>query len=64
MAEDTIVIDYTNWRGERRERKIRPIGIQFGETRHHPGRQWLMWALDEEVLRAFAMINIHSIKKI
>ena len=63
---NTIVLDYTDWRGERRERKVRPIGIEFGETRHHPKAQWLLWALDEEkgeeVIRAFAMVNINSFK--
>lgn len=59
---DDVVIDYTNWRGERRERTVKPIGIAFTSTPHHPQLQWIMWALDEEraVLRAFAMKNIHS----
>lgn len=63
-VDEIITIDYTNWRGERRERHVRPIGIQFTCTEHHPEKQWLMWGLEkkdnEEVLRAYAMVNIHG----
>ena len=57
-----VIIDYTNWRGERRERKIIPQYIVFGSTEYHPGQQWLLVAHDIEngARRTFAMDGIHS----
>lgn len=57
-----VIIDYTNWRGEQRERHVVPQYIVFGSTEHHPGQQWLLVAHDIEkgVRRAFAMAGIHS----
>ena len=57
-----VIIDYTNWRGERRERKIVPQYIVFGSTEYHPGQQWLLVAHDIEkgARRTFAMDGIHS----
>lgn len=58
------IIDYTNWRGERRERTVTPISIVFGPTEWHPEPQWLLEAIDSEKgLRRFAMANIHSWRK-
>jgi len=57
----TVTIDYTNWKGERRERTIIPINMYFGETKFHPGFQWLLDAYDLESRRkCFAMKDIHS----
>jgi predicted DNA-binding transcriptional regulator YafY len=55
-------IDYTNWRGERRARSVRPIRIEWGSNRWHPEPQWLLVAYDEEnnAERTFAMQSIHS----
>lgn len=57
-----VIIDYTNWRGEQRERHIVPQYIVFGSTEYHPGQQWLLVAHDLEkgVRRTFAMDCIHS----
>lgn len=57
-------IDYTNWRGERRTRIIRPLGVLFNSTEHHPEPQWLLSAIDVEKndVRFFALSNIHSWK--
>lgn len=57
-----VIIDYTNWRGERRERKVVPKYIAFGSSKHHPGQQWLLVAEDIEKgeRRTFAMDGIHS----
>jgi len=56
-----VVIDYTNWRGERALRRIRPLRIVFANNEWHPETQWLLEALDvdkgEE--RAFALISVH-----
>ena len=59
---EEVVIDYTNWRGIRSERKIVPKRITFGSTEHHPDPQWLLMAEDVEkgVDRSFAMSCIHS----
>lgn len=59
---EEVIIDYTNWRGERRERKIVPKYIAFGSSKHHPGQQWLLVAKDTEKGedRTFAMDGIHS----
>jgi predicted DNA-binding transcriptional regulator YafY len=59
-----IVIDYTNWKGERRERRVRPIELWYGSTEHHPEAQWFMQALDIEKddYRDFALKDIHSVR--
>jgi predicted DNA-binding transcriptional regulator YafY len=59
-----IIIDYTNWRGERRERHILPRTLWFGTTEHHPEPQWFILALDVEknATRDFALRDIHSVR--
>jgi predicted DNA-binding transcriptional regulator YafY len=62
-TEDCIVvIDYTNYRGERRERRVHPSSITFSCTEFHPENQWLLTALDLEKneMRVFAMKDVHS----
>lgn len=63
---DVVQIDYTNWRGVRRYRKIRPLGIKFCCTQYHLDMQWIVWVIDEEdgsdVVKAFAMSSIHEWK--
>ena len=60
--EDYVTIDYTNHRGERRVRLIRPMSIYFGATDWHKAMQWLLRAVDCEKgeVRDFAMSSIHS----
>jgi hypothetical protein len=58
-----VLIDYTNWRGERAVRRIRPTGrVAFENNEWHPETQWLLEAVDLETMstRTFAMANIHS----
>lgn len=57
-----VVIDYTNWRGVRRKRRIVPQDIRFGRSDWHPSDQWLMAAVDAETgsPHEFAMVGIHS----
>jgi hypothetical protein len=58
-----VRIDYTNWRGERRVRVIRPTGIMmFTATQSHPETQWLMEAFDPEdgKTKYFAVKDMHS----
>ena len=66
MAEwnwQTVRIDYTNWRGERRERLIIPTGFaHFGSNEWHPDTQWMLEAVDVDDMKTkdFAMKDIHS----
>jgi predicted DNA-binding transcriptional regulator YafY len=57
-----VRILYTNWRGERRMRLIRPIGIAHQSTPWHPKKQWVLHAHDEEKqeTRLFAMNAIEA----
>lgn len=60
---EEVVIDYTNWKGERQHRRIRPHYTIFTRMPpYHPGRGWLLCALDldKNAMRFFAMKNIHS----
>lgn len=57
-----VIIDYTNWRGERGLRRIIPLSIQFENSEWHPDTQWILHAVDVErgATREFAMVSIHS----
>ncbi len=65
LGRGTVLIDYTNHRGERRKRVISPVGVLLNsrEAEFHAG-QWVMRAIDVEraVVRDFALANIHSWK--
>jgi hypothetical protein len=56
-----VSIDYTNWKGERRERHIMPLMVWFGLSKYHQGAQWFMKALDLEdgQRKDFAMKDVH-----
>lgn len=64
MSERIIQIDYTNWRGVRRKRLVRPTGFMtFDSTEWHPEKQWLMEAIDVQsggVIKLFALKDIHG----
>jgi hypothetical protein len=69
MADEKteVMIDYTNWRGERRMRRIRPTGrLVFESNEYHRQPQYLIEAIDVEVegLRTFALEHIHSWRQI
>ena len=61
-SRQTVIIDYTNWRGERRERRVIPQYSIYGSNQWHPGNQWLwvMWDLEENKEKCFAASGIHS----
>jgi hypothetical protein len=62
-----VIIDYTSWKGVRRERKIAPMNIVFDETEFHQERQWLLRAVDIEdgmTIKHFAMKDIHGWKPV
>ncbi len=56
------VIDYTNHRGERGIRHIKPFAIRYGSSVHHHEDQWLLdaWDCDKGAERTFACRDIHS----
>ena len=60
--DQTVIIDYTNYRGERRERRVRPVEIFYGESPWHNGPQWFLRVEDDEKnqRRDFAMSEIHG----
>lgn len=63
MKSREVMIDYTNWRGERRVRRITPISVAWTNTEHHPKLQWLLLCMDWEhggERRMFAMSGIHE----
>lgn len=64
MTTKEVEIDYTNWRGERSMRRIKPLGLLFENNEWHTETQWLLEALDvdKRVVRTFALAQIHSWK--
>ena len=55
-----VIIDYTNHRGERNERRISPITLGFSSP-HHPAEFVILaFDLDKKEERTFALKNIHS----
>lgn len=58
---EEVIIDYTNWKGQRSARRIVPKRIYFGTTAYHKEPQWLLVAhcrvKNEE--RTFAIAAIH-----
>lgn len=60
-----VIIDYTNWKGERRERRIQPWYVWWGESEYHDGGQWFLRARDldkEDAVRDFALASVHGWK--
>lgn len=51
-----VEAEYTNYRGERRVRRFKVLGVYWGETEHHPGMQWMahVWDFDKEGDRDYA----------
>lgn len=56
-----LMIDYTNWRGERRLREIEPISMRFGSNEWHKEEQWLILAKTSEGDREFALKDMEVI---
>jgi hypothetical protein len=58
-----IRLDYTNHRGDRGTRLVRPIRVWHGRTDWHPeADQWLLEAFDHDrkAVRNFAVRDIHN----
>lgn len=62
MEPMSVVIDYTNHRGERSLRTITPHNVRFGSSQWHPEPQWMLeaWDHDRDAHRSFAMADIHE----
>jgi hypothetical protein len=52
-----LALIYTNHRGETRRREVIPVAIYWGESKHHPHRQWLMecWDIEKRAERTYAL---------
>jgi len=63
-SPEAVRLDYTNWRGERRVRAVRPIGLRYGKNVFH-GKEphWFLEGFDAETgeLRYFAVHGIHEV---
>ena len=64
MQPMAIVLDYTNWKGERRDRRVMPLTLWFGVSEFHDEAQWFIRAIDLErnVMRDFALATIHGVE--
>lgn len=62
VNKQTVMIDYTNWKGERRMRHIWPRSISFKSSEWHTEPQWLLSAIDMEDQKEkdFAMKDIRD----
>jgi predicted DNA-binding transcriptional regulator YafY len=62
LAEKTVTINYTNYRGVTADRNIVPKGIFFGTTKFHTQKQWMLHAYDvaKQDYRDFALRDIHN----
>ena len=62
QVDTRVIIDYTNWRGERYEREITPHSIEWGSNQWHPEPQFLMlaWCHKSKANKCFAVNKIHS----
>lgn len=57
-----VLLDYTNYKGIRKWRRVEPLNIYRGKNEWHPKEQWLLDAVDlddEDRVKSFAMEKIH-----
>lgn len=59
-----VVLDYTNYRGDRSQRVVAPVApfLRYGTSKWHPNPGWLLIAYDPKKgeVREFAMRWVHS----
>lgn len=62
VPDESVTVLYTNYRGEKAERRIRPITIWFGSNEYHSMPQWLLraWCFKKSGFRDFALANVHE----
>jgi hypothetical protein len=61
--EHTVEIDYTNWKGERRLRRIIPLKLWYGENEYRRGDQWILSAMDMEdggKIKTFSLTGVRG----
>jgi predicted DNA-binding transcriptional regulator YafY len=63
--EQQTVIDYTNYKGERRKRRILPLNLWWGSNVWHAEPQLFLLAQDLETgeERYFAIKDIHTLEQ-
>ena len=56
----TVIILYTNWKGETRKREILLVSIEYKTTEYHKEEQWILNAKDieKDEMRSFAIKDI------
>lgn len=62
IPDDGIIrVDYTNWRGERAQRRITPVKVWYGKTEWHPTPTILLEAYDhgKREYRDFKVTDFH-----
>jgi hypothetical protein len=57
-----VLIDYTNWRGVRTQRRIIPQTVRFGSNKWHKEEQWLLQGVEALTgeQREYALKDIHE----
>lgn len=62
MNKPPVLIDATNYRGERSTRKVYPLGIRYGTSAWHPTPCWLVVVHDiaKKANREFDLMKVHS----
>ena len=62
-GDRAVHLDYTNWKGERRWRRVLPQSLWYGTTSYHPTPQWFIRAVDLEknAVRDFADKDLHGV---
>jgi predicted DNA-binding transcriptional regulator YafY len=62
----TVRLDYTNYRGERAQRRVEPVALYWGSTEWHPEPQLLLEAvdLDKDAVRTFSVRDIHGVEHV
>lgn len=61
-----LILDYTNYRGERSTRRVRPIRWEWSQSEFHPGgTHYFLRALDldKQDIRMFLASDIHSMSE-
>lgn len=54
-----IDLEYTNWKGDTRIRKVIPLRVWYGSTKFHGAPQWLLKVrdLEKDAERDFSMAD-------
>lgn len=60
----SIIVEYTNYRGETSRRTIKPLRMWWGNTEYHTENQWMLTAYDceKKVERDFAWQDMTPVR--